>query len=225
MNVTVVIAAYNEAATIAALTSRLIQSLDTIPESRWRLIYVIEGADGSKEIAEGFSRKRAEIEVIYAEKPSGLANAFRRGFEAVPDATDVLVTMDADLNHQPEEIPRLVAALSSREADVVIGSRKVPGSTVVGAPLCGAALEQRPESPDEAHDGSVGRGSDLRISGLPLFVLPAHLILQYGIRLSARDPTLRQPVGTFDPRGAHPVCVQGAWNLKDALHRYLFELY
>jgi dolichol-phosphate mannosyltransferase len=130
-----VIAAYNEAVNIAALTSRLIQSLDAIPESRWRLIYVIEGADGSKEIAEGFARKRAEIEVIYAEEPSGLANAFRKGFEVVPDDTDALVTMDADLNHQPEAIPRLVAALSSREADVVIGSRKVPGSTVVGAPL------------------------------------------------------------------------------------------
>jgi glycosyltransferase involved in cell wall biosynthesis len=135
LNIAVVIAAYNEAANLAPLTGRLIPSLDSIPESRWRLIYVIEGADGSKEIVEGFSTKRAEIEVIYAEKPSGLANAFRKGFEAVPDDTEVLVTMDADLNHQPEEIPRLVTALWSRGADIVIGSRKVPGSTVVGAPL------------------------------------------------------------------------------------------
>jgi len=135
LNVTVVIAAYNEAATMAALTSRLVQSLDTIPESRWRLIYVIEGTDSSKEIAEEFSGKRTEIQVLYARKPSGLASAFRRGFDAVPDDTDVLVTMDADLNHQPEEILRLVAALSSHAADVVVGSRKVSGSTAVGVPF------------------------------------------------------------------------------------------
>jgi len=135
LNVIVVIAAYNEAATIAELTSRLIQSLDRIPESRWRLIYVVEGNDGSKEIAESFSMKRPEIEVIYGEKPSGLGTAFRTGFKAVPEDTDVLVTMDADLNHQPEEIPRLVAALWSGKADIVIGSRKVAGSTVVMAPL------------------------------------------------------------------------------------------
>ena len=108
---------------MAALTSRLVQSLDAIPESRWRLIYVIEGTDSSKEIAEEFSGKRTEIQVLYAREPSGLASAFRRGFDAVPDDTDVLITMDADLNHQPEEIPRLVAALSSHAADVVVGSR------------------------------------------------------------------------------------------------------
>ena len=71
MNVTVVIAAYDAAASMAALTSRLVQSLDAIPESRWRLIYVIEGTDSSKEIAEEFSGKRTEIQVLYARKPSG----------------------------------------------------------------------------------------------------------------------------------------------------------
>ena len=85
--------------------------------------------------AEEFSGKRTQIEVLYAREPSGLASAFRRGFDAVPDDTDVLITMDADLNHQPEEIPRLVAALSSHAADVVVGSRKVPGSTAVGVPF------------------------------------------------------------------------------------------
>jgi glycosyltransferase involved in cell wall biosynthesis len=135
LNIAVVIAAYDEVANISPLTRRLIQTLDGIEESRWRLIYVVEGTDGSKDIAEEFARERADIHVIYGEKPSGLGNAFRKGFEAVPDYTDVLVTMDADLNHQPEEIPRLVAKLSSYEADIVIGSRKMAGSTVVGAPL------------------------------------------------------------------------------------------
>ena len=135
MNVSVVIAAYNEAANLPTLTIRLMKALDSIPGSTWRLVYVIEGKDGSREIAEGFSRERPEIKVIYGEQPSGLGNAFRKGFNAVPSDTDVLVTMDADLNHQPEEIHRLVDALESHNADIVIGSRKVTGSTIVGTPL------------------------------------------------------------------------------------------
>jgi glycosyltransferase involved in cell wall biosynthesis len=111
------------------------ESLDTIADSRWRLIYVIEGMDGSKEIAEEFARQRPAIRVIYEQERSGLGNAFRKGFDAIPEDTDVLVTMDADLNHQPEEIPRLVAKLSIDEADIVVGSRKVAGGTVVGMRL------------------------------------------------------------------------------------------
>jgi dolichol-phosphate mannosyltransferase len=135
LNITVVIAAYNEAANLPPLTTRLIQSLNGIAEGNWRLIYVIEGADGSREIAEGFARQVPNISVIYAEARSGLGNAFRKGFESIPPDTDVLVTMDADLNHQPEEIQRLVARLSRDGVDIVIGSRKVFGATTVGAPL------------------------------------------------------------------------------------------
>jgi dolichol-phosphate mannosyltransferase len=43
--------------------------------------------------------------------------------------------MDADLNHQPEELPRLVSALFLRKADIVVGSRKVSGSVIDGAPF------------------------------------------------------------------------------------------
>jgi dolichol-phosphate mannosyltransferase len=140
MKSTLVIAAYNEAENIGQLTSRIISTLDGIDGLTWELIYVIEGADATRSIAQSFADQRPEIRVIYNIAPSGLGNAFRQGFAAVSPDTDVIITMDADLNHQPEEMPSLVTALRERKADIVIGSRKVSGSLIEGAPYWKTAL-------------------------------------------------------------------------------------
>jgi dolichol-phosphate mannosyltransferase len=134
MKASLVIAAYNERENIGPLTSRIIATLDAVKGLRWELIYVIEGMDDSRQIAQSFADARPEIRIIYHPAPSGLGNAFRQGFDAVSPDSDVIVTMDADLNHQPEEMPRLIDALLARNADIVIGSRKMQGSTVEGAP-------------------------------------------------------------------------------------------
>jgi dolichol-phosphate mannosyltransferase len=135
MKISVVIAAFNEANNIGPLTSRLISTLDGFDDSDWELIYVIDGTDGTLAVAQAFASNRTEIRLLYNAEPSGLAGAFRRGFQAVSAESDLVVTMDADLNHQPEEIPRLVNALLSRDAGIVVGSRKVEGSATTGAPL------------------------------------------------------------------------------------------
>ncbi|MBV8864190.1 MAG: glycosyltransferase [Acidobacteriaceae bacterium] len=135
MKISVVIAAYNEADNIGPLTDRLICTLDAFDDATWELIYVIEGTDATRAIAETYALKRREIRILYNPEPSGLATAFRKGFDAIASDTDVVVTMDADLNHQPEEIPRLVTALFSRNASIVVGSRKVEGSATEGTPL------------------------------------------------------------------------------------------
>ena len=136
MKISVVIAAYNEAQNIGPLTERLILTLQSLPDAAtWELIYVIEGTDGTRAIAEDFARRHSQIRILYNEEPSGLANAFRLGFAAIAPDTDLVVTMDADLNHQPEQIPQLVNALLSRNADIVVGSRKVEGSASAGTPI------------------------------------------------------------------------------------------
>lgn len=134
MKIAVVIAAYDEAGNIGPLTERLLQTLDSLPYASWQLIYIIEGIDGTVDIARRYARERSEIEVLYAEKPSGLGRAFRRGFDAIPADVDFVVTMDADLNHQPEEIPRLLARLSETNSDIVVGSRRLGESSVHGTP-------------------------------------------------------------------------------------------
>lgn len=142
MKIAVVIAAYNEVGNIAPLTERLVNTLDALPGASWSLIYVIEGTDGTLEIAREFAARRPEIQILYAEKPSGLGRAFRRGFDAVASDTDFVVTMDADLNHQPEEIPALLAALRERKADIVVGSRRLNQSSVQGTPFWKRSLSQ-----------------------------------------------------------------------------------
>ncbi len=142
MRVAVVIAAYNEAGNIGPLTERLIRALDSLPQTTWKLIYVIEGTDGTVETARAYAQARTEIEILYNETPSGLGRAFRRGFDAVAPDADAVVTMDADLNHQPEEIPRLLDTLFQSGADMVIGSRRVGASTAEGVPAWKALLSR-----------------------------------------------------------------------------------
>lgn len=135
MKVSVVVAAYDERENITPLTRRLLGTLGAMRKTSFEMIFVVEGTDGTREVLETIAAEGHPIRVLYAEVPRGLGNAFRRGFAAVSADTDVVVTLDADLNHQPEEIPRLVAALSRRSADIVIGSRFVTGSHVEGMPL------------------------------------------------------------------------------------------
>jgi dolichol-phosphate mannosyltransferase len=135
MKIAIVIAAYNEIGNITPLTERLLQTLDMLPGTSWKLIYVIDGTDGTVEVARQFARRTSKVEILYSEKPSGLGQAFRRGFAAVPTDTDAVVTMDADLNHRPEEIPRLVQSLITKNADIVVGSRRMEESSVEKAPF------------------------------------------------------------------------------------------
>lgn len=133
MKITLVIAAYNESENIGPLTTRLIATLDAMEDSLWELIYVIEGSDDTLAVAQRFARGRPEIRILYNREPSGLGNAFHKGFAAVAPDSDAVITMDADLNHQPEEIPRLLQVLVDSNADIVVGSRKLRGSLVRGS--------------------------------------------------------------------------------------------
>lgn len=131
----VVIAAYDEEENAEALTRRLEKTLSGLPGWTWEILYVVEGRDRTREILERLSAELGGIRVLYQEEPSGIGNAFRRGFAAVPESTDWVVTMDADLNHQPEEIPRLLEAARATGSDILVGSRFLEASRVDGTPL------------------------------------------------------------------------------------------
>lgn len=131
----VVIAAYNEEENVEALTRRLHATLGGLDGWAWEIIYVVEGRDRTREILEGLAAGIGGLRILYQEKPSGIGNAFRRGFSAVPADAGWVVTLDADLNHQPEEIPRLLAAAGRTGCDILIGSRFLDASRVDGTPL------------------------------------------------------------------------------------------
>lgn len=123
------IAALDERRNLEALVPRLRRTLESLAGFDCEMVFVLAGEDGSASDLAGVDRLR----VIRQRGSGGLAEAFRIGFAALDRSVDVVVTMDADLNHRPEELPRLVAELDASGADVVVGSRCVPGAVVASA--------------------------------------------------------------------------------------------
>jgi dolichol-phosphate mannosyltransferase len=121
----VIIPTYNERETLP----RLIRQLMELPGVR--VLVVDDGSpDGTGQIAENLSSAfPGRIEVMHRPRPAGLGSAYIDGMQhALAYQTDLIAQMDADLSHDVRYLPDLVAAAST--ADLVIGSRYVPGGGV-----------------------------------------------------------------------------------------------
>jgi dolichol-phosphate mannosyltransferase len=98
-------------------------------------ILVVDDAspDGTGKIADGLAEQDGNVHVLHRAGKNGLGAAYVAGFDWGLDADfDALVEMDADGSHAPEELPKLLGALA--HADLVLGSRWVPGGAVVNWP-------------------------------------------------------------------------------------------
>jgi dolichol-phosphate mannosyltransferase len=97
--------------------------------------------DGTGELADQLAAADDHVHVLHRAGKEGLGAAYLAGFAWGLDAGyDVLVEMDADGSHQPEQLPRLLTALAG--ADLVLGSRWVAGGTVVNWPLSRKVLSR-----------------------------------------------------------------------------------
>ncbi|HZY46420.1 MAG TPA: glycosyltransferase [Candidatus Bathyarchaeia archaeon] len=132
MRISAVIPVYNEAEVIDEFSSRLASALEKI-DPHYEVIFVVEGTDATFDKLATLSRENRRIKVHYSKERLGLGKAMKTGFELVNDHTEYIVTMDADLNHQPEEIPKLLAATNN--ADIVVGSRNANNGMVQELPL------------------------------------------------------------------------------------------
>jgi dolichol-phosphate mannosyltransferase len=128
-------ATYNERENIAVLIERV---LAVSPELQL-LIVDDDSPDGTGQIALSLTEHTPRLHVLVRRGRRGLGTAILEGFElGRRQGFDVAVNMDADFSHDPADIPRLLAALEpvgGRPADVVVGSRRVPGGQTVGWPL------------------------------------------------------------------------------------------
>jgi dolichol-phosphate mannosyltransferase len=85
--------------------------------------------DGTGELADRLADELEYVDVLHRERKEGLGPAYLAGFRrALADDADLVLEMDCDFSHNPNDVPRLVAAAA--EADVVLGSRYVPGGAV-----------------------------------------------------------------------------------------------
>ena len=117
MKVVVSIPAYNEEKTIAAV-------MKEIPRNIADDVKVIVIDDGSTDNTSSEAWRVGADEVVRFKKNKGLGSAFKAGMEKAIDlGADVLVTIDADGQYDPKEIPGLIKPIIDGKADIVLGSR------------------------------------------------------------------------------------------------------
>jgi dolichol-phosphate mannosyltransferase len=125
----VVIPTYNEVENLAPIVTRVRSS---VPEAHV-LVADDNSPDGTAQVADELASADDHVHVMHRLGKEGLGAAYLAGFSwALDNGYDVVVEMDADGSHQPEQLPLLLDAL--RNADLVLGSRWVPGGTVVNWP-------------------------------------------------------------------------------------------
>jgi dolichol-phosphate mannosyltransferase len=127
--VLVVIPTYNERENIEMIVARVRAAVSSAEV----LIADDNSPDGTGEIADRLAADDTHVHVLHRAGKEGLGAAYIAGFRwGMEQGFDVLVEMDADGSHQPEELPRLLSALEHN--DLVIGSRWVRGGQVENWP-------------------------------------------------------------------------------------------
>jgi dolichol-phosphate mannosyltransferase len=132
MKIVVVIPTYNEAENISQLIPDLSLQFDNFPQHDFAIL-VVDGnsPDGTGDVVLELSEQYPFTHLLLEEKKSGLGAAYLFGFKHAMEEldADVIVEMDADFQHKPEDLPKLIQALDEG-ADYVIGSRYVKGGSI-----------------------------------------------------------------------------------------------
>ncbi|GAA1050509.1 polyprenol monophosphomannose synthase [Arthrobacter russicus] len=131
MRVLTIIPTYNELESLPKTLTRLREAVPSVDV----LIADDNSPDGTGELADQFAAADPQVKVLHRKGKEGLGAAYIAGFNwGLEAGYDVLVEMDADGSHQPEQLPLLLDAVE-QGADLVLGSRWVPGGKVVNWPL------------------------------------------------------------------------------------------
>jgi len=86
--------------------------------------------DGTGELADRLAQELGYVDVLHRENKEGLGPAYLAGFRrALSDGADLVLEMDCDFSHNPNDVPRLIRAVD-HGADLALGSRYVPGGGV-----------------------------------------------------------------------------------------------
>ena len=114
---------YNEKENIEILINKIQEILKKV-DINYEIIIVDDNSpDGTGKIIDKLAEKFNNIKPVHRKKKEGLAMAYIAGFRSATG--DMVITMDADLSHDPKSIPDFIKA--SKYYDIVIGSRFVPG--------------------------------------------------------------------------------------------------
>ncbi|MGZ4120078.1 MAG: polyprenol monophosphomannose synthase [Actinomycetota bacterium] len=122
MRVLVVLPTYNEAGTVQEVIERILASTPEVDV----LVADDNSPDGTGAIADAIAAREPRVRVLHRPGKAGLGPAYVAGFrDGLARDYEALIEMDADLSHDPADVPRLIAA--AQTADLVLGSRYAPG--------------------------------------------------------------------------------------------------
>jgi len=132
MRILVILPTYNEAENIINLLERIKYLRNFLGHDLSVLVIDDNSPDGTGNLAKEYSKFNPWVDVLVRGGKFGLGSALLIGFKyAYINAYDCVISMDADLQHNPLYIPRMVRALSDG-VEVVVASRYVSGGNVVG---------------------------------------------------------------------------------------------
>jgi dolichol-phosphate mannosyltransferase len=124
----VVLPTYNEAENLAGISAAILAALPGVT----LLVVDDSSPDGTGRLADELATAEPRVRVHHRPAKQGLGRAYLDGFRVALDGgARTVVQMDADWSHDPTALPALVAPIAAADADLVIGSRYVPGGGVV----------------------------------------------------------------------------------------------
>jgi dolichol-phosphate mannosyltransferase len=125
-----IIPTYNEAPNLDGIVRATMAELERTAPGEHRILVVDDNSpDGTGRIADSLASELPGLEVLHRPGKSGLGQAYLAGFaRALAGGAELVIEMDADFSHDPRYLPELIAAAG--DADLVLGSRYVPGGGV-----------------------------------------------------------------------------------------------
>jgi dolichol-phosphate mannosyltransferase len=126
MRVVVCLPTYNERENL----ERMVRALGEVLPDRGRVLVIDDSSpDGTGALADRLAGELGFVHVIHRPRKEGLGPAYVAGFRrALAEGAELVFELDCDFSHDPGDVPRLLAAAES--ADLVLGSRYVPGGSV-----------------------------------------------------------------------------------------------
>ena len=128
MKTRVLVPTYQELHTLASIVHRIFEHNPDVHV----LVIDDNSPDGTGKLADQLKAKYANLEVLHRKSKNGLGAAYIDGFNNSIDDFDVLVEMDADGSHDPQDLVTILKEIPNY--DCVLGSRWVPGGKVVNWP-------------------------------------------------------------------------------------------
>jgi dolichol-phosphate mannosyltransferase len=126
-----VLPTYNEVENLESIVKATTRSLASASPEHRLLVVDDNSPDGTGELADRLAAEREDVQVLHRTEKEGLGPAYLAGFgTALAGGAELVLEMDADFSHDPADVPRLIEAAA--DADLVLGSRYMPGGGVAG---------------------------------------------------------------------------------------------